>query len=211
MEINKLPYSNEATNRIYELLFCDNAEIYRTENAFKNIYPWNILFFVKTATKELLKITEDEQAESRIRLLAFNKLLSEGYSVNKKELLGVVIEVHHESGPDTLAAYKDGTSRYINYSGRVIIWESPEQISGELINNLFRVSDEVIKQIGPWDKERLQYPSAGMVRISFLVSDGLYFGQGPINDFFNDPMSAPVLHAGTALMNFLINTSLEKK
>jgi hypothetical protein len=42
-----------------------------------------------------------------------------------------------------------------------------------------------------------------MARISFLVADGLYFGEAPLNNLFNDPLAAPALQAATALMQFL--------
>jgi hypothetical protein len=42
-----------------------------------------------------------------------------------------------------------------------------------------------------------------MVRITFLVSDGLYFGEGPANIFFKDPMAGPVLNAATQLLQFI--------
>jgi len=41
------------------------------------------------------------------------------------------------------------------------------------------------------------------IRISFLVSDGLYFGEGPINDLFKDQLAAPALLATTRLMQYL--------
>lgn len=35
--------------------------------------------------------------------------------------------------------------------------------------------------IGPRHKARLAAPGEGLMRLSFLVADGLYFGQGPFN------------------------------
>jgi len=43
------------------------------------------------------------------------------------------------------------------------------------------------------------------VRISFLVTDGLYFGEGPINVLFSDALAAPALSSATALMQYLVN------
>jgi hypothetical protein len=49
------------------------------------------------------------------------------------------------------------------------------------------------------------------MRITFLVSDGLYFGEGPINDLFNDPMAKPALITATELMRYLTEKVLDKK
>ena len=38
------PYKNDGVNQIYELLFCDDVELYRGMNTAPDIYPWNILF-----------------------------------------------------------------------------------------------------------------------------------------------------------------------
>lgn len=205
-----MPYSNESTNKIYEMLFCDNAVLFRPDKKYLNSYPWNILFSEVHDTDGLKKIIADGNAESRIKILACNKLLSEGLKPEKKELLGVVIEIGLAEGLDVLAAYKDGTARYINYTEKMIFWESPAEESDKIIEDLFRESEVVLKQIGPWDQNRLQFPATDNVRISFLVSDGLYFGQGGIDVFFNDQRSAPILKCGSELMNYLIDKSLNK-
>lgn len=206
----ELPYGNESSNRIYEMLFCDNTEFFRPEKKFESVYPWNILFSNKYLTDELLKITSDSGLESRIKILAYNKLLSSGFKPAKKELLGIIIEVGLAQGLDVVAAYRDGTARYINYTERMIFWDSPVAESNNIIDHLFNESEIVLKQIGPWNKARLKYPGEGMVRISFLVSDGLYFGQGASETFFNERLSRSIMKYGSVLMTFLINISNEK-
>jgi len=202
-----MPYKSESSNRIYNMLFCDNNELFRPDKKFISVYPWNILFSMETDTSELKKIVEDIKIESRIKLLACNKLLLLGIMPENKELLGVIIEVGLAEGLDVLAAYRDGTARYINYSEKMVFWESPSSDSNKIIDNLFKESEIVLKQIGPWDKERLRFPAKGTVRISFLVSDGLYFGQGSVDNFFNEKLSASILKYGNELMTFLINNT----
>ena len=41
---NRMPYKKDGVNQIYELLFCDDVELYRGMNTAPDIYPWNILF-----------------------------------------------------------------------------------------------------------------------------------------------------------------------
>jgi len=38
-------------------------------------------------------------------------------------VLGVVAEMPVRKGHDLLAAYRDGTARYLNYSGKAVIWD----------------------------------------------------------------------------------------
>jgi len=205
-----MPYKDEAANRIYEMLFCDNEDLYRPDKKFLTGYPWNVIYSNEYKPEELKKITIDDKNESRLKLLAYNKLRSNGNKVLEKELLGVIIEVGLDSGLDVLAAYSDGTARYINYSEKMIFWESPSADSNNITDKLFKESEIVLKQIGSWDKERPRFPAKGTIRISFLVSDGMYFGQGSDDNFFNDELSAPILKYGNKLMNFLIDKSLNK-
>jgi hypothetical protein len=198
------PYREDHLNRLYELLFCDSVELYKSNSAAPDIYPWKVLFDEKADTEELQNVIQDETLESRIKILAYTRLRNLGHIIKEKELLGVIVEVGLDEGLDVLASYQDGRARYINYTGKMIIWESPDITSEDLTHNLFRESLNIVKRIGPWHEARKPAPDRGNVRISFLVSDGLYFGEGSINVLFNDPMGAPALAAATSLMQFLI-------
>lgn len=192
-------------NIMYELLFGDNTALYQMNQSQNGEYPWNILFAEKKIADELQKIIDDDQLETRIKMLAYSQLRSAGIAIDKKELLAVIVEVGLEQGNDVLASFKDGRARYINQSGRIIIWEAPDNISDKLVKKLFEQSMEIVSKIGPWDKQRLSPPRQGNARISFILSDGLYFGEGAINTLFNDPLAAPALQTATELMQFLIS------
>lgn len=129
----------------------------------------------------------------------------------KKELLAVIVEVGLDNGLDALASFNDGTARYINQTGKILVWETTDEKSMELTQDLFLKSQNIVNQIGAWDKPRRPAPTKGNVRITFLVSDGLYFGEGPINVLFNDPMASPALTSATNLMKYLTEKSLETK
>lgn len=203
--ISLSPYRNDSTNQVYELMFCDRPEIFRPANNLQQLYPWNILFSAQPDTTELVRLTEDKNLESRIKLLAHHQLMVAGKVSSKRELLGVIAEVGMEGGLDTLAAYSDGTARYINYTESMIIWETRTTASDKIINHLFDVSLRVVNQIGPWNKPRLAAPQQNDIRLSFLMSDGLYFGQGPLQVLSRDAMGAPVVQAATDLLVFLTN------
>ena len=201
------PYQNESLDKVYNLLFCDQPELFRPSNGQANAYPWDVLFAASPNEKSLQQLAEDTDAESRTRLLAYNLLMTMGVKPERKELLGVVIEVGMEDGLDVLAAYDDGTARYINYTGSMVVWEAPTSASNALLDRLFAESEVVVGKIGPWNKQRLSQPGNGDIRLNFLVSDGLYFGQGPFDVLSNDPMGGPVIDAATKLMVFLTDQS----
>ncbi len=197
------PYYGKENTTIYDLLFCDKPELYSGTIKEKEDYPWTALSAENPASSDLQGIANDTSLETRVRLVAYNRLRKNGYAPPVKELLGVVVEVGLDSGLDTLAAYKNGTARYLNFTGKMIFWDSPMAESNAIIEQLFAASQKVVEQIGPWDSERLTPPPAGSVRLTFLVSDGLYFGEGPFTVLQKDPMAAPVIVAATRLLTFL--------
>ena len=115
----------------------------------------------------------------------------------------MIVEVGLDGGLDVLASFNDGTARYINQTGKILIWATTDKASMELTEKLFSEGLQVIGQIGPWDKPRRPCPGKGTVRVYFLVSDGLYFGEGPMNDLFSDPLAGPVLNTAAGLMKYL--------
>jgi hypothetical protein len=66
-------YSNPAIDKIYELLFCDDVELYRPDSA-ANEYPWSTLFDSEARALDLEKIVNDGELETRPKLLAANRL-----------------------------------------------------------------------------------------------------------------------------------------
>jgi hypothetical protein len=198
------PYKDSATNLIYNLLFCDNIELFKTNTQTPYTYPFDILFSEASTIADYQKIIDDPNSDSRLKVLAYNRQLVKGHKSDKKELLGVIIEVGLDDGLDILASFSDGTARYINQTGKMIIWETTDETSNKLTQDLFTKSQEILKQIGPWDKPRRPHPRKDTARITFLVSDGLYFGEGPIDILFNDPLASPALTSGTELMQYLM-------
>lgn len=192
-----------AASPLYALLFCDEPQLYLANQQAPYSFPYSILAD-GSDSMQLKSLAADTSQESRIRLLACHQLQQTGQIVASKELLGVVVEVALAEGLDVLAAYADGTARFLHHTGRVIIWENgTDNRSRRLIDQLFTESARVVAQIGPWNQPRRPAPASGMARISFLVADGLYFGEAPLNNLFSDPLAAPALQAATTLMQFL--------
>lgn len=198
--MNHSPYKDEATNTIYNLLFCDDLTLYKAKHEGPVDGPWKTLFADPSDSRSVRALADSSFEETRLRILAFNALKTRGVAPQEKELLGVVIEVGFDRGLDTLAAYQDLRARYINQSGRLIIWETREPKVDSKIRNLFQVAQIVVEQIGPWKKPGLSPPTAGVMRMTFLVTDGLYCGRGPMDALQRDPLAAPVVKAATDLL-----------
>lgn len=207
-----VPYKDSSANYIYNLLFCDNLNLYKEKTQQPYTYPFDILFSETSSIADLQKIIDDKNSDPRLKILAYNRQVAGGQKPIKKELLAVIVEVGLKNGLDVLASFKDGTARYINQTGKILVWETTDDISANKItNDLFGSSQNIVNQIGVWDKPRLPNPTKGNVRITFLVSDGLYFGEGPIDVLFEDKMANPALKSASELMKYITEKSLETK
>lgn len=193
------PYRNPAANEIYHLLFCDDPRAFSSGQ--REPASWQRTLFVDPFEADAVRaLAADAAADARVRLLACRRLAAEGAALPRKELLGVVVEVALDPGLDTLAAYRDGSVRYLNHTGAMSMFEGPNPSLDPAVERLFAASREVVARIGPWDKPRLVPPTRGRVRLSFLVTDGLYFGDGPMAQFQRDPLAGPVVAAASALL-----------
>jgi hypothetical protein len=118
--------------------------------------------------KALQGLASNPSEESRLRILAFKALGKNAASTQRKELLGIVIEVGLDGGLDTLAAsYRDSSARYINQSAKMLFWETRDPKVDAKIKILFSNADKVVEKIGPWDKSRLPPPTKGLMRMTF--------------------------------------------
>lgn len=138
-----------------------------------------------------------------MRSLAYWRLRIAGKHVPTKILLGVIVETPLAAGLDTLAAFSEGGVRYINQTGKMAFFEGVTNLK-PLVEDLFRASQPIVDRIGPWKSERLPPPKSGNIRLTFLVSDGLYFGEGPIPQMQRDPAAWPVIENASALLNQVV-------
>lgn len=128
-----------------------------------------------------------------------------------KQLLGVVLEVPMGNGLDLLAAYPERTARFYSHASGGVVWERPDSSLDAHIDGLLIAGRHVLDAIGPWEQPRPPAPPPGQVRLNFLSPAGLHFGQGPFQTLANDPMAKPVIDAGTALLQQLVERGLASK
>jgi hypothetical protein len=206
--MNDGPYQDASANQIYQLLFCDRPELFKDNFDGKMVEPWKIVFADEPDLEAVAKIAGDEDQESRVRMLAYNLLCGAGRIVPKGVLLGTIIEVGLPEGVDTLAVFTDGGARYINHTGKMTLVEgTPNQFQAE-IGEVIRASRTVVEVIGPWEKDRLPAPREGNIRMTFLVSDGLYFGEGPMELMQREQLAAPLISAATKLFLKIVDHSV---
>jgi hypothetical protein len=197
------PYSNAAIDAIYNLLFCDDISAFRPKPGEKST-SWQATLFSEPADIAALEsLAADVSQEGRIRSLAYQRLRSAGKKVPGKVLLGVIVEVPLSEGLDTLAAYSEGGVRYINKTGKLGVFEGVASLQ-PMIQDLLKASQKVVDQIGPWEHPRLPPPNSDNVRVTFLVSDGLYYGEGSMAQMQRDPMAAQVFQSATVLLQQVV-------
>lgn len=202
------PYGRSDVDFMYNLLFCDDIDLFRNPTLDGDPGPWPVLLADPPDTAALMAFAAADGNEGRLRALAYNRLREAGVAIPVKQLLGVIVEVPLEQGLDVLAAFSDGGVRYLNQSGKIAVFEGDGTPVADLAKDLLEAARPVVEQIGPWEEPRPPPPVAGNVRITFLVSDGLYFGEGPFGALQADAMAGPVLSTAAALLRKAVDVGL---
>ena len=203
------PYRESSANYLYNLLFCDDLTLFKNpDETAQDSALWSTLLAEQPDFEALEKTASNVEEESRLRVLAYNRLRADGRAVPDKQLLGVIVEVPLQQGLDTLAAYADGRVRYLNQADKAAIIEDGAPEVEALARELVAASQGLVNKIGPWEKKRLAPPKPGNVRITFLVSDGLYFGEGPFEALQQDAMGGPILAKAAQLLQAVVNAAV---
>jgi hypothetical protein len=195
------PYGDDARDRVYDLLFADDAEAFRATG---------VAFEPVAGAESLTKLALDDGAESRIRALALRSLRSLGaLPAAALPLLGVVVEVGLDGGLDVLAAYADGRARYLNHAGPMSLIEGGTVAATE-IAAVLGAARPVAAAIGPWTGVRRPPPGRGIARLSFLVGDELEFGEAPIEVLARDRLAGPLFAAAARLLAVLAGLAAKR-
>jgi hypothetical protein len=198
------PYRNPGINQFYNLLFCDDFSLFADGDVAG---PLAAVLSDAPDREMLENIGDDLDVESRIRFLAFRRLQAMKVSVPRRRLLGTIVEWPQENGLDVLAVFPDGRLRYINQSEKLAILEATPPEFVEMVDELQQASQFVVNNYGPWDMPRMPPPTGDLIRMNFLVSDGLYFGQGSYSALMEDRFAPPVIHATADLLRELIHAA----
>jgi len=140
--------------------------------------------------------------ETRIQLWVWSGLRELGEQPDAKsgrEVLGVVIEVPMQEAYDTLAAYQDGSARYLNFSGAAICWDARDPTIQALCRSFTASAASVGSQARP--RTDVSLPRSG-IEVTLLTRAGMFVIPNP-------PQS--VIAAASSLMLEMMRRANEKK
>jgi hypothetical protein len=152
------------------------------------------------AITRLRGVLDLPQLETRVQLWVWSALRELGERPDPKfafEVLGVIIEMPSGDGCDTLAAYVDGSARYLNFSGNAIFWDAPDATIKGLCQAFVDSAIPASGQAKP--RTSLSLPKSDG-QVTLLTRSGLYVITAP---------PAAVVGAGAALMMELIKRTKE--
>jgi tetratricopeptide (TPR) repeat protein/transcriptional regulator with XRE-family HTH domain len=153
------------------------------------------------------QIVDTEGLGSRRVLQAWHFLRQAGCQPQPEKArlaLGTVAEMPMQATHDVLAAYRDGTARYLNHSGKAVIWEGRTHAGVQTaISDWLATGQLIADTIGTSDQPVLPPLPAGHMRLVTLTPAGLCFGQGPADSLSNERLASPFIAAATRLMQLL--------
>lgn len=147
------------------------------------------------AVATLHGILAGKEIETRTLLWTWSCLRELGEQPDNKaggEVLGVVIEVPSGGAYDTLAAYVDGSARYLNFSGAGIFWDQKDAKIKALCQAFVDSTIPASDRAKP--RKSLALPKHGS-QVTLLTRSGIYAIPNP---------PEPVVGAGAALMTELM-------
>jgi hypothetical protein len=197
--------SGSATGDLRELLYGDVAlsRWATSDDAFQTVREALDACDTTTARHALQRILRAPRRASRDYLQAWHELRAlDEQPEDPAHLYGVVVDMPVHAGLDTLAAYEDGTVRYLNYSGKVLVWEAQDEEIGLMTQDLLDAATSIVARIGPWRGPRPPL-RPGLLRLSMLCAGGLYFGEGPVQALSADRMAGPLIAAAGRLLQAL--------
>jgi len=160
----------------------------------------------KQAVKLLFQVVATPDIETRILLWSWTALRHLGLHPQPREaeeIKGIVVQVAVENGIDALAAYVDGTARYVNHSGKAIVWDIPDVPIMNAISRLLECSKDHRRIV---DVASTDHTVSEGVRVTLLTLDGNRFAEAAINSLAMSPINQ-VLSVGAELMANLIKRS----
>ena len=198
------PYPQPHVNFLYNLLFCDNLELFRRQGPPAAVESWPTLLAGTAPLEVLEQLAGDDTLESRLRALACQRLSASGRTFGTRRLFGVIVEVPMAHSLDVLAAYADGSARYINQSGKASFYEGAPLRVAALAKNLVAAARPLVDRIGQADWLRTSPPRGDKMRLSVIASDGLYVAEGRFGALLKDALSGPVVSGALALLQVVV-------
>jgi hypothetical protein len=159
------------------------------------------------------QIAMTDGVASRVALQAWHFVRQAGHNPPEElasVLLGAVAEVPVKASHDVLAAYRDGTARYLNHTGGAVIWEDRDPVIQAAIDDWLAYAQGLARALGAaWTEPSLPPLPPGHLRVLMLTPSGPRFGQGPEADIGKEPAVSRFLSPATALMQLLTSRHMD--
>lgn len=160
----------------------------------------------KDAALRTLRAVADEATDSRVRLWTWQALRRWSDTAPPElthRVEGAIVEVEIGRGVETLAAYADGTARYVLTTGSRFIWDAPD---GRLAGPIAAVLDGGRAVFPLTSAGRLPgEPSSGRARMTLLTSLGPYSIERTLIEVSSDTSPlAPLFGPATDLLQRIV-------
>jgi len=189
------PYKSQVANFAYNLLFCDTPGLFIQNKALKPDVPLYRVLHAGAKDAGAVRKIADSDRDSCTRMLAYDWLRAHKQPVPAKTLLGVVIEFGSPDSLDAVAVYADGNVRYIDEQEKLFSYgPNTAGISPKAKAFLLR-SRDLLAHLDPWKEQRVPAPPYGFMRITFLASSGLYFGDGELRQMSKDKLGGATVRS----------------
>lgn len=203
-----------------QLLFVDQSleELVTQYNSESSLFsePYQLWHEgnLDAAIARLKQISADPITEVRHRLWAWKALRQMGEELpatTANEIRGVVFEIPIETWVDTLAAYSDGSLRYLNGMKGVaslLIWENVDySYTRPLVMQVIDAAASLVRSTPAVEQHQDTIPTE-QPRITVLTYGGLYIVDRD-RETFN--LTDPVLAVGTQLFMTLMEITQQGK
>jgi hypothetical protein len=125
-----------------------------------------------------------------------------------KAVLGAIAEMPFDQAHDVLAAYEDGSCRYLNHTGSAAVIEdrsiAPVRAA---VRAWLEAASALVRIIGPWEPPELPPLPVGHMRVMVLTPSGPHFGQGPQQQMMAQAPVRPFVQAATTLLSAVVTAT----
>ncbi len=175
----------------------------------REVGPWHRLLLAAAlegkgnragATRALQQLV-DSRPGSRIRLWGFAALRKLGVEPAPAPAEGTIVEVDSGRGVETLAAYADGTARYVLPTGARVLWDKPD---ARLDGHITAVMTAASAAASALPAGRLAGdPPPQSVRATLLLPSGPRAAEVPLAEAGSGPFGE-LFRAATSLVDEII-------
>lgn len=201
------PYKKQVTNFAYNLLFCDVPTLFVQNKALKPEMSLFRVLHAKPADAAAVRGIADHDHDSCTRMLAYDWLRAHKQPVPAKTLLGVVIEIGSPDSLDAVAVYADGNVRYIDENENLFSYGPNTAGISPKAQDFLKTAHGLLAHLDPWKEQRVVAPPYGIVRITFLASSGMYFGDGELRRMSKDKLGGATVRSAFDLFKAVASAS----